>query len=103
MSTLHFINQDDFADTLALSKTLLHDSNDRGLRLEVDGHPLRFGSQTAGQVRSSTPAVVVAIPGEGFQSGSQIIEIVQCCTSSGVCDGWYTLSRSLALPCKCHG
>jgi len=42
-------------------RRILHDSNDRGLRLEVDGHPLRFGSQTAGQVRSSTPAVVVAI------------------------------------------
>jgi len=42
-------------------RRILFDANDRGLRLEVDGHPLRFGSQTAGQVRSSTPAVVVAI------------------------------------------
>ena len=42
-------------------RRILYDANDLGLRLEVDGHPLRFGLQTAGQVRSSTPAVVVAI------------------------------------------
>ena len=42
-------------------RRIVYDANDRGLRLEVDGHPFRFGSQTAGQVRSSTPAVVVAI------------------------------------------
>ncbi|MCA9505336.1 MAG: hypothetical protein KC616_19750, partial [Myxococcales bacterium] len=42
-------------------RRILYDANDRGLRLEVDGHPLRFSSQTAGQVRASTPAVVVAI------------------------------------------
>jgi acetyl/propionyl-CoA carboxylase alpha subunit/acetyl-CoA carboxylase carboxyltransferase component len=49
-------------------RRILHDSNDRGLRLEVDGHPLRFGSQTAGQVRSSTPAVVVGLHVEVGQS-----------------------------------
>jgi acetyl/propionyl-CoA carboxylase alpha subunit/acetyl-CoA carboxylase carboxyltransferase component len=49
-------------------RRILHDVNDRGLRLEVDGHPLRFGSQTAGQVRSGTPAVVVAIQVEIGQS-----------------------------------
>lgn len=49
-------------------RRILHDVNDRGLRLEVDGHPLRFGSQTAGQVRSGTPAVVVAIQVEVGQS-----------------------------------
>ncbi|MEZ4332320.1 MAG: carboxyl transferase domain-containing protein [Myxococcota bacterium] len=38
-----------------------YDINDRGLRLEVDGHPLRFSSQTAGQVRAGSPAVVVAL------------------------------------------
>lgn len=38
-----------------------YDANDRGLRLEVDGHPLRFSSQTAGQVRAGSPAVVVAL------------------------------------------
>lgn len=42
-------------------RRVVYDANERGLRLEVDGHPMRFGSQTAGQVRSSTPAVVVAI------------------------------------------
>ena len=49
-------------------RRIIHDVNDRGLRLEVDGHPLRFGSQTAGQVRSSTPAVVVVIQVEVGQS-----------------------------------
>lgn len=42
-------------------RRILYDANDRGLRLEVDGLPIRFGSQTAGQVRSGTPAVVVSI------------------------------------------
>lgn len=42
-------------------RRIQYDANERGLRLEVDGHPLRFSSQTAGQVRSGTPAVVVAI------------------------------------------
>ncbi len=49
-------------------RRILHDVNDRGLRLEVDGHPIRFGSQMAGQVRSGTPAVVVAIQVEVGQS-----------------------------------
>ena len=49
-------------------RRILHDANDRGLRLEVDGHPFRFGSQTAGQVRSGTPAVVVSIQVEVGQS-----------------------------------
>ncbi|MBY0399877.1 ATP-grasp domain-containing protein, partial [Myxococcota bacterium] len=38
-----------------------YDVNERGLRLEVDGHPLRFSSQTAGQVRAGSPAVVVGL------------------------------------------
>jgi acetyl/propionyl-CoA carboxylase alpha subunit/acetyl-CoA carboxylase carboxyltransferase component len=42
-------------------RRILYDANDLGLRLEVDGHALRFGLQTAGQVRSGTPAVVVSI------------------------------------------
>jgi acetyl-CoA carboxylase carboxyltransferase component/biotin carboxyl carrier protein len=49
-------------------RRILHDANDRGLRLEVDGHPFRFGSQMAGQVRSGTPAVVVSIQVEVGQS-----------------------------------
>ncbi|MFP6654395.1 MAG: biotin/lipoyl-containing protein, partial [Myxococcota bacterium] len=49
-------------------RRILHDVNDRGLRLEVDGHPFRFGSQTAGRVRSGTPAVVVSIQVEVGQS-----------------------------------
>ncbi|MBW1882751.1 MAG: hypothetical protein JRJ58_04440, partial [Deltaproteobacteria bacterium] len=42
-------------------RRILYDANDLGLRLEVEGHPLRFGLQTAGQVRAGTPAVVVAL------------------------------------------
>jgi acetyl/propionyl-CoA carboxylase alpha subunit/acetyl-CoA carboxylase carboxyltransferase component len=54
---------------------IVHDANDRGLRLEVDGHAMRFGSQTAGQVRSSTPAVVVAVQvavGENVTAGQPL-------------------------------
>ncbi len=40
---------------------ILYDANEVGLRLEVDGHPLRFGTQTAGQVRAGSPAMVVAV------------------------------------------
>ncbi len=40
---------------------ILYDANEVGLRVEIDGHPLRFGTQTAGQVRAGTPAMVVAI------------------------------------------
>jgi acetyl/propionyl-CoA carboxylase alpha subunit/acetyl-CoA carboxylase carboxyltransferase component len=49
-------------------RRILHDANDRGFRLEVDGHPYRFGAQMAGQVRSGTPAVVVSIQVEVGQS-----------------------------------
>jgi acetyl/propionyl-CoA carboxylase alpha subunit/acetyl-CoA carboxylase carboxyltransferase component len=42
-------------------RRILYDASDLGLRLEVDGHPLRFGLQTAGQVRAGTPAVVVGL------------------------------------------
>ncbi|MCP4908573.1 MAG: ATP-grasp domain-containing protein [bacterium] len=53
-------------------RRIFYDANDRGLRLEMEGHALRFGSQTAGQVRSGTPAVVVAIQvavGETVEAG----------------------------------
>jgi acetyl/propionyl-CoA carboxylase alpha subunit/acetyl-CoA carboxylase carboxyltransferase component len=40
---------------------LLHDGNDQGLRVEVDGHPYRFSTGAAGQVRAGTPAMVVAL------------------------------------------
>ena len=56
-------------------RRILYDANDRGLRLEVDGHPLRFSSQTAGRVRSSTPAVVVAIQvavGDSVEAGQPL-------------------------------
>jgi acetyl/propionyl-CoA carboxylase alpha subunit/acetyl-CoA carboxylase carboxyltransferase component len=40
---------------------ILYDASEVGLRIEVDGHPHRYGWHTAGQVRASTPAMVVAI------------------------------------------
>ena len=38
-----------------------YDASELGLRLEVDGAPYTYGLQTAGQVRSGTPAMVVAV------------------------------------------
>ncbi|MEN8180987.1 MAG: carboxyl transferase domain-containing protein [Myxococcota bacterium] len=40
---------------------ILHDSDESGLRVEIEGHAHRFGSHTAGQVRASSPAMVVAL------------------------------------------
>ncbi|MDH5566184.1 MAG: ATP-grasp domain-containing protein [Myxococcales bacterium] len=54
---------------------VVHDANDRGLRLEVEGRPYRFGNALAGQVRAGTPAMVVAIrvqPGDVVASGQSI-------------------------------
>ncbi len=42
-------------------RRIVYDSSELGLRLEVDGHPYRYGLQTAGHVRSGSPAMVVAI------------------------------------------
>ena len=39
----------------------LHDVTERGLRIEVEGRPYRFGNELAGQVRAGTPAMVVAL------------------------------------------
>jgi len=46
---------------------IVHDLTETGLRVEVQGHPHRFGGQAAGQVRAGTPAVVVAIHVEAGQ------------------------------------
>jgi acetyl/propionyl-CoA carboxylase alpha subunit/acetyl-CoA carboxylase carboxyltransferase component len=43
------------------SLRILHDTTERGLRLEVEGRPYRFGNELAGQVRAGTPAMVVAL------------------------------------------
>ncbi len=40
---------------------VLHDVSERGLRIEIEAHPYRFTSELAGQVRSGTPAVVIAL------------------------------------------
>ncbi|MCA9511573.1 MAG: ATP-grasp domain-containing protein, partial [Myxococcales bacterium] len=54
---------------------VLYDATEVGLRIELDGHPHRFGWQTLGQVRSSTPAMVVAIhvqPGDRVEAGQRL-------------------------------
>ncbi|MGH0028327.1 MAG: biotin/lipoyl-containing protein, partial [Myxococcota bacterium] len=53
----------------------LHDANERGLRVEVEGRPYRFGSELAGQVRAGTPALVVALSvqaGDVVQAGQPL-------------------------------
>jgi acetyl/propionyl-CoA carboxylase alpha subunit/acetyl-CoA carboxylase carboxyltransferase component len=40
---------------------LLFDPTEAGVRVEIEGHPHRFGWESAGEVRSGTPAMVVAI------------------------------------------
>jgi acetyl/propionyl-CoA carboxylase alpha subunit/acetyl-CoA carboxylase carboxyltransferase component len=40
---------------------ILHDADESGLRLEIEGRAHRFGTHTAGQVRASSPAMVVAL------------------------------------------
>ncbi len=42
-------------------RRMVYDSSELGLWLEVDGQPYRYGLQTAGQVRSGSPGMVVAI------------------------------------------
>jgi acetyl/propionyl-CoA carboxylase alpha subunit/acetyl-CoA carboxylase carboxyltransferase component len=48
-------------ETGGRSLRLLFDVGEQGLRVEVDGHPSRFGTGAAGQVRAGTPAMVVSI------------------------------------------
>jgi acetyl/propionyl-CoA carboxylase alpha subunit/acetyl-CoA carboxylase carboxyltransferase component len=40
---------------------ILHDADESGLRLEIEGRAHRFGTHTAGEVRASSPAMVVAL------------------------------------------
>jgi len=54
---------------------LLYDATEVGLRVEVEGQAYRFGSQAAGHVRASTPAMVVSIgvePGDRVTAGQSI-------------------------------
>ncbi len=57
------------------SYRLLYDVSDADLRIEVEGRPHRFGSQTAGQVRAAAPAMVVGVhvePGEQVRAGQPL-------------------------------
>ncbi len=52
-----------------------YDATEAGLRVEVEGHPHRFGLQTMGQVRAGTPAMVVSIhvqPGDRVAAGQTL-------------------------------
>lgn len=54
---------------------VLYDATEVGLRVEVDGQPHRFGWQTLGQVRSATPAMLVAVhvaPGDRVEAGQSL-------------------------------
>ncbi|MCZ6463589.1 MAG: biotin/lipoyl-binding protein, partial [Proteobacteria bacterium] len=57
------------------ARRILYDAGDLGLRVEVDGHPYRFGWQSAGKVRAGTPAMVVAVhvrPGDRVEAGQAL-------------------------------
>jgi acetyl/propionyl-CoA carboxylase alpha subunit/acetyl-CoA carboxylase carboxyltransferase component len=49
-------------------RRLVYDISDLGVRLELDGKPYRYGLQTAGQVRSASPSMVVSVDVEEGQS-----------------------------------
>lgn len=54
---------------------VLYDATEVGLRLEMDSRPHRFGWQSLGQVRSTTPAMVVAVhvqPGDRVEVGQPL-------------------------------
>ena len=56
-------------------RRLLYDASDLGLRIEIDGQPFRYSWQTAGQVLSGTPAMVVAVQveeGESVKAGAPL-------------------------------
>jgi acetyl/propionyl-CoA carboxylase alpha subunit/acetyl-CoA carboxylase carboxyltransferase component len=57
------------------SLRVLHDANDRGLRVEIESRPYRFGNELAGMVRAGTPAMVVALrvrPGDSVGAGQPV-------------------------------
>lgn len=43
------------------TRRLVYDWGETSVRIEVDGRPLRFSTQSAGQVRADTPALLVAL------------------------------------------
>jgi acetyl/propionyl-CoA carboxylase alpha subunit/acetyl-CoA carboxylase carboxyltransferase component len=49
-------------------RRLVYDVSELALRLELEGQPYRFGLQTAGQVRSASPSMVVAVHVEEGES-----------------------------------
>jgi len=57
------------------SLRVLFDPTEAGLRIEVEGRPHRFGWQLAGEVRASTPAMVISVdvaPGDRVEAGQAL-------------------------------
>jgi len=66
---------------------VLHDVEDAGMRLEVEGRPHRFEGQAAGHVRAGMPAMVVAVqvePGERVEAGRSVAILEAMKTEIGV-------------------
>jgi len=66
---------------------ILHDVEDAGMRLEVEGRPHRFEGQAAGHVRAGMPAMVVAVqvePGERVEAGRSVAVLEAMKTEIGV-------------------
>ena len=57
------------------SLRVLYDPTEAGIRVEIEGRPHRFGWQLAGEVRASTPAMVISIdvaPGDRVEAGQPL-------------------------------
>ncbi|HEX2484078.1 MAG TPA: biotin carboxylase N-terminal domain-containing protein [Myxococcota bacterium] len=57
------------------SLRLLFDATEAGIRVEIEGRPHRFGWQLAGEVRASTPAMVISVdvaPGDRVEAGQTL-------------------------------
>ncbi|UCE86175.1 MAG: ATP-grasp domain-containing protein [Deltaproteobacteria bacterium] len=57
------------------SLRVLHDATESHLRVEIEGHPQRFGWETTGHVRAGTPALVIGIhvePGDAVALGQPL-------------------------------
>ena len=68
----------DYAAHLSIAGSnyrVLYDSGERGLRIEIEGHPYGFGSEAGGQVRASSPAMVIALDvavGDRVETGHRL-------------------------------
>ena len=57
------------------TRRILYDWGESSVRVEIDGRPFRFGTQSPGQVRAETPALLVALqvaPGDHVIAGQTL-------------------------------